>query len=182
MKKLLILMLVLGLASVANASLIFTIDGVEQPPEITLDVSEAVSLDLHLTAGENMLGYDIQYILSNNQAELITTGAYGYPAMTLPAPFDLLGYVAYSDPQNVRITASQFLGLPLEGPADLMLDMVLHCLEPTDVVLTVEVMGTTDLNGEPLTGVIHTLTIHQIPEPATVLLLGLGGLLLRRRK
>ena len=26
------------------------------------------------------------------------------------------------------------------------------------------------------------LTIHQIPEPATVLLLGLGGLLLRRRK
>jgi hypothetical protein len=33
------------------------------------------------------------------------------------------------------------------------------------------------------TGVIEdTLTIHQIPEPTTIALLGLGGLLLRRRK
>jgi hypothetical protein len=32
--------------------------------------------------------------------------------------------------------------------------------------------------------VVHTLMIHQvgIPEPATIALLGLGGLLLRRRK
>jgi hypothetical protein len=30
--------------------------------------------------------------------------------------------------------------------------------------------------------VIDIVTIHQVPEPASMLLLGLGGLLLRRRK
>jgi len=184
MKKLLILMLVLGLASVANATLLFTIDGEEQPPEIWLEPSDAISLDLHIAAGDNMLSYDIAYNLSNAQAELITTGGYGYAEISFPATFDLMGYVVSAAPESVRISATQFMGLPLEGPQILMEDLVLHCLEATDVELAVVVMGTTDLNGiEYEVGeVLHTLVIHQVPEPMTVLLLGLGGVLLRRRK
>jgi hypothetical protein len=63
--------------------------------------------------------------------------------------------------------------------------LVIHCLDTTDVILTVRVTENTVINGEtiPIDTVLHTLTIHQIPEPATMALLGLGGLfLLRRRK
>ena len=191
MKKLLILMLVLGLASVANAHFIFTVNGEVQEPEYWLEPSEILELDLELSADEDLLGYTLDYVLSNEQAELITDGASGsypeLPPMTdikFPMVFEMAGSVVVYSPQHVQIAAGQVIGSAVQGPGIVMDQMYVHCLELTDVLLEIIVTGTTIVGGEqiPTGTVVHTLLIHQIPEPATMLLLGLGGLLLRRRK
>jgi hypothetical protein len=182
MKKLLVVVLVLGMASVASADLIFTLNGEPQPPEITITPSDTITLDLHLATGENILQYQLMYELSNEQAEFLIDGVV-FPWESLAAGklgnYDDDGIMSW-----VEFAASNlFSAAP--GPLDLMDGLVIHCLDTTDVILTVRVTENTVINGEtiPIDTVLHTLTIHQIPEPATMALLGLGGLfLLRRRK
>jgi len=187
MKKLLIFMLVLGMASLAQADLVglsFSVtmpDGTyyeDQPDEIWIEPSDTIKLDLLLDVGHNCWGYSLGYGLSNAQAEFIRTNE-----TIWPAPFELPGgWSIPCTPQYVEFSGGQLFGNALNGPQTLMDRLYIHCLEATDVVLTVTAYDYTEVDGESILGIIHTLTIHQIPEPATMLLLGLGGLFLRRRK
>ena len=180
MKKLMVLMLVLGMASLANASIILSVNGDPAPDQITLFPSDWITIDMHLTAGENITGYDVAFVLSNAQA------AFDWSGITFPTVFDLPGAVVpVPTPQNVRVTASQIFSPAIPGPLVLVDELLLHCEEETDVVLNLVVMGTTRIDGGdiPVGTILDTITIHQVPEPATIALLGLGGLaLLRRRK
>ncbi len=202
MKKLVVMsMLVLGMASMANAALkdgfIFHVGGLTAPTEITIGPSDVVELDLGLASGWNTKGFTLQYDLSNSQAELICNGATwgpanGHPGLSniaFPTVFDMPGNASIQLPQQVKITAGQLTSQAVAGPQTLMNELYLHCLEGTDVVLTIKVTASTYINNTKLSTanvdgfpILHTLTIHQIPEPATIALLGLGGLLLRRRK
>jgi len=195
MKKFLLLMLVLGLATTAQAGLIFTVNGEPQPDEITLMPSEIIELDLELSADSVIRGYALDYILSNDQARLIIDGASGsYPDieyqmtdLEFPADdvFELDGTIPIIEPQHVRISSGQLFGDPVPGPLVLMVEMYVHCLDTTDVILEIVSNGT-EVDGitYPAGTLMHTLTIHQIiPEPMTIALLGLGGLFaLRKRK
>jgi len=193
MKKLLTLLIIFGLASIANAGLVFTVNGAPQPDEITIGPSDIIELDLELDTG-TITSYTVGYYLSNAKAELITDGASGsYPDITepmtdieFPAAFDFAGEISAGGTrsQYVQFGAGQFMSNPLEAPQVLMKELYVHCLEPGDVVLNIYVEGTTIIDGVTLTSgeLLHTLTIHQIPEPMTIALLGLGGLFLRRRK
>jgi hypothetical protein len=182
MRKLLIFVLVLGFASVANADLVFTVNGEPQPPEVFINPSDTIELDVELTAGETITAYDFTYTLSNAQAEFI-------PDNTVwPAPFTFAGgWLEATQPQMVHFGASVF-GPDLEGPLDIahgneiMSGLIVHCLDPTDVTLIITANAGTIVDGQPLEGEIHRLVIHQIPEPLTLSLLGLGGLFLRRRR
>jgi hypothetical protein len=184
MKKLVALILVLGFSSLANAGLIFTVNGEPQPEEISLTPSETITLDLHLAQDQKMWGFTLDYVLSNDQAEFV------WDSIEFPDgdKFYLNAKTTRTEPQMVSITASNFLSPAIDGPLDLMDGLVIHCVEMTDVVLEVKAQSGTQFGPDgteviaPGT-VLHTLTIHQIPEPATMALLGLGGLfLLRRRK
>ena len=191
MKKLLALLLVLGVATAANAGLVdavqdafeFSVDGEPQPAEVTIiEVpSGSITLDLKLLAGHNVEALDFTWNLSNAQAELL------YSGIVLEA-FDmgLAVNTTVSTPQLVKIAGGQIYSPAKAGPLTLMDGLVLHCLEDTDVVLTVTLSGSSIIDGEtyygPIGEVLHTLVIHQIPEPATIVLLGLGGLLLRKRR
>ena len=180
MKKILVLMLVLCMASLANAHLIFTVNGEEQGPAIDppLLYSDTIELDLELSAGETINGYQLMYTLSNAQAEFLSSG------IAFPWASDFPGKINGEGPGWIEITAGNMFN-PSAGPLDLMNGLIVHCLEATDVILTVTVSGDTIIDGETIANgtIVHELLIPQIiPEPMTIALLGLGGLLLRRRK
>lgn len=181
-KRLFAFILVLCLASIANAHLIFTVNGAPQPDEITICPSDMIELGLELSEGENILKYTLQYALTNEQAEFLIDN------VTFPWGSCFPGIIGAYDEEGIiswlQIGADDMLCVPDPGPLVLMEGLVIHCLEETDVVMEISVAGDTVINGQVLTNgeVLHTLTIHQIPEPATMLLLGLGGLFLRRRK
>ena len=212
MKKLLTLALVLGVASMANA-MILTIDGVPAPDEITLMPSDWINLDVHLTPGQGTLAFDIALVLSNNQAsflapEYVPGGTYtpGYwtnITIVSPDPFNQQKIMPFGqvDSQHVRIGASKAEMPPVfhTGSAPnpdfpqidyIIKDLMLHCEETTDVVLSLIVADAGGMlvysQGSPIeyqTGqVLDSISIIQIPEPMTMALLGLGGLALIRRR
>ena len=211
MKKLLIIMLVLGMASLANAGITLSVDGNPNPGEIDLLVSETFILDIDVSGlpHDAFGGGDILVKLSNAQGSLDATNAYVINPVqteywvTVPniytgwtegqVDWDVSG-VTQVDPQNVIVSA---LNQQWNTKPDyrLMDGLLFHCDDPTDVIITLEaysplVYYTHDATGGVLEQLIEyeegtildTLTVHQIPEPATLLLLGLGGLFLRRKK
>ena len=186
MKKLLVLLLVLGMASGAHAALdlglVFTLNGEPQPDEIVLRPSESIELDLELLQGNNILGYTLDYVLSDPAggdvlAEFLVDG------IKFPTVFSFPGSAIVGD-NRVTITAAQFLVPAVEGPGVLMHDLYIHCLGEGNVMLDIIAQAGTTINGDPIQPgtIVHSLSIIQIPEPATMVLLGLGGLLLRKRK
>ena len=176
---------VLAIASATNAGLVFTVNDAQLPngSTVVLQPSDALELVLELSGGSGCGGYDLGYTLTNSGAEFITGGGYGYDPITFPTLFDILGEVIAEEPQYVRINAIQLFSVPILGPAVLMENLLVHQLDSTPVDLIITVDGTTII-GEggiyetiPIGTVLYTLQI--IPEPGTLLLLGLGGLLLR---
>lgn len=189
MKKLVVLMLVLAMASLANAGLVFTVNGEEQPAEITINIGDAIELDLELPTG-SVQAYQLMYSLNNEQAELIVDAydQWGDPYSNIQFPWQSLAPGSVNAKDDVGVCSwveikADNLFSAANGPLVLMTDMYLHCLENTDVVLTISISERTIIDGEEQElGEVHSLTVHQIPEPMTIALLGLGSLFVRRRK
>jgi len=179
MRRVLFLVLFLGSISIANAGLLdLMVDGGVAPDEITLMPSDTVSLGVFLPAGNGCYDYYLAFQLSNPQAEIDASNA------VFPTIFEIPGVVGVNEPGYVEITASQIILPDPQGPSILADNIFLHCLGPGDVVLDLVTYRVSWINGEmPAKGtVIDTLTIHQVPEPMTLTLMALGGLLLRRRR
>ena len=196
MKKLLVLMLVFAMASLANATPVddfiaavdaameFSVNGEPQPAEISIDVGSSITLDWKLLTGHTLKNVDFTWQLSNTSAELLAGN------MVLDDGFDMGLSSSQADAQNVKIFGGQvWTPTGLAGPRTLMDLLTLQCLEMGDVTLDIIYTGTTKLDGEeyysndvPLGTVVHSLLVHQVPEPATMVLLSLGGLLIRRKK
>jgi hypothetical protein len=202
MKKLLILMLVLGMTSMASAlvdlKISVTLDPygtptyIEDPrdSEIELEESDIIWIDIHgtVTADEPTP----VYLIAQGQGTL--TGGQllqgdGTHVEIDPAEELDLGYTwgdffadeGYPD-VGPLINEITFLDstVPFEDLVGVLFDFKeFHCTNgdpPNDVVITL-----LNANDYPFT-VLDRLVIHQIPEPMTIALLGLGGLFLRRRK
>jgi len=190
MKKFLVLLLVLGIATAANAEvvgLVFTVNGLPQPPEITIGPSQSIEIDLEIAASHTNSDYTLNYDLyapgtdiPTQLAEFVTTGA------AFPNASSYMFGSGFAGPRtsvHFQISGSNF-GIPINGPAIIMNGILIHCIGPGDVLLKIVCQGGTKVDGQdvPFGTIMHTLLIHQIPEPATLMLLGLGSLFLARRK
>ena len=227
MKKLLSCLLVLAMASVAQATFVLDVtydDGTPYGGEPILP-STWLNVSVGVTPDVEFAGADLSISLSNNQGALDAADVV-FPAPTLKeftfgAWFinDERAWDAALNPivntaQELVITGgnskfnainnSQLVENPFGQPPapamsyDILLEgLRFHCTEDTDVdiILTASQQIAQwidhDANGSPADfAVIHQqgeeldrISIHQIPEPMTMALLGLGGLgLLRRRR
>ena len=186
MRKLLMLMLVLGMASLASAIPInplleISVGGDPNPvdSEIWLVPSEELVLDIW--AGQLITAADgaITWTLTCDPAYgTLSGGAAVYPAhadntVNFSGAFPPGGGVW----GNLRVFDSP--GGDIAYGSVLYDQIIFHCEDLGDAVVTI-----TLYDGMTPIGETDSVTIHQgeIPEPMTMVLLGLGGLFLRRRK
>lgn len=191
MKKFVTLIVVLGMVSVANAAPVLTIGGTPvsptTPAEITLTTSGTIELDIEIDPG--FIGGDLQ-ILITPQASLNATGVWLNPEYYFMGMAPLAWDYAFSV-YTSTLTDFTFGGGNMSNANSdtrtLMDGLILHCDEATDVVVQLIAFSMIDYDGisgddVPMGTLLGQINIDQIPEPATLVLLGLGGLLLRRRK
>ena len=183
MKKLLILMLVLGLTSAANAVIVIgdielsfngAINGSPDVTEYTVSVSDTFEIDVwgnlaatgydaFVNIHDGTTGYVVSPLVSIGTGVVYAAAGLdaviqaGPPAHTWVKALDLTG-----DPPGINIVAGKHFSWDL------------HCEGEGDVYI--------DLISLDRQTVYDSIIVHQIPEPMTIILLGLGGLLLRRRK
>jgi hypothetical protein len=188
MKKLVVMMLVFGLAAAASADFLpmtagnaeLSFDGQVNGPaeEMVVNVipSTYFIIDVHGLVDDQ--GYDL------------FIRVYGDPLNPYGAPAQVTGYglaqavidpkagedasVGAGPPNHLQLTALDAT-LPDFDSVDPGLHFwwEVHCVGPEDVIVELVSLDSST--------VYDRLIIHQ-PEPATLALLGLGGLLLRRRK
>jgi len=167
MKKLLVLLMVLGLATSAQAALSISLS------ETTVLTGDTVTASVVSSDNGNWIGY---FILSEDQVMWTDPVAADYSGSWTTSGIGNLGYVAavpgYSAVYDMSAASN---------------------LQPTDVVAGTQFsisivgqqigtiyLGMADADYNPIAGTLTSLVV--VPEPMTIALLGLGGLFLRRRK
>lgn len=171
MKKLLALLLVLGMASMANAAISFSNspmgqDAASYVPAVSSEITlEEPSQTIWIGVNWDGMPGGFDGFVNISGPGALTGGLVNFYE-------NMIGYAfPYGDGIGVyNSTPSGTVG-PLEG---VQFGFEFHCTDIGEVDVVVS-----DLAG----GVLDVLTIHQIPEPLTLSILGLGGLgLLRRRR
>jgi hypothetical protein len=208
MKKVLVLMLVLGMVSLANATVVDVVKngvgsqghaGTSTDP---LTVGETIGIKLVLNyhpAGSP--SYD-GYRLSSMNLDLHVSGPANFSAIvttdgTIKSAYRNTGLSPWFNtvPSAVGITQLMATALtPISGatgkPTDLVWGMTIACTGNGMVTVDLTLYGLSEYKpyGDSpawvamVEGDLGDLIIHQVPEPMTIALLGLGGLLLRRRR
>lgn len=173
MKKLLAILLVLGMASLASAAMTLSAPtGINESDIVQIVIGN----DDEAGAIDHFAGF--LAVDTSGPGEL--TGNFSY------APGALYG--GYGGSVYYGVTPGSLTGLPYD--ADLMLCDITDgtpTAQPDGDLMYVEFhctgLGDVTVNLLDFSfGEVLSVTIQQVPEPMTLSLLGLGGLLLRRRR
>jgi hypothetical protein len=171
MRKVWILVVILTAVGLSNAGMILTANG-QADDEIWMRPSDAVWLGV----ATNQIGVPLiitVYIGIADLGEGEWTGA--SRNFLQPDSVWLSGWDRYFDENIGDIWFYSIGDIPDPSPipaAGLLGEVLFHCKAPGDVTIRL-----TDEMLNPL----DSLIIHQMPEPATMALLALGGLLMRRK-
>lgn len=188
MKKLLSVFLVLAVASMATASEVWIEPIPEgEPGSRSNPLYPSDEIDILVYTDTSLVGLNALLTITGGAGtgaiidaiKVADAGSWGWDsAFSFDPIFDELG-------QWADIAVGNFNGSPTGAVAY----YTFHCTggeDPYDVILTLT--PSTSRGGSADTSlatpnISGTITVYQIPEPATIALLGLGGLfLLRRRK
>jgi len=181
MKKLLVVLMVLSVATIANAGLVITgvpTDPIKPSDNLIIGVSgdgqEALAFAAYVVVqGPAMLaGGTLNYSFGLSEYGLHTNDDTYVPWMQ----------GIYNDPSIQQVAHIFFADTtvpvtPLNGA--LVSNIAFHCEGPGDVTISLVTMND---DGSAVLTIWDTQIVHQIPEPMTLGLLGIGGLFLRRRK
>ena len=200
MKKMLMLFLIVGASSVALAELQISVGGLPAPPDpqIFLAPSGHLVLDIYTDTGL-AAGFNCTWALVVNT----TCGAIGSTGTINPAydnaetaePYDVglvaiaMAYGDFLPPPHPFPMVAGLNGMwgPIAifdapgAPANdwLINSIDFHCVAAGDALI--QLIELDSDTGWPTNVVYDTVIVHQIPEPATIVLLCLGGLLLKKR-
>jgi hypothetical protein len=179
MKKFLVLALVLSMATMANAAIVWQASATEVHP------SDVITINVITTAGEHVIGLEIDATTDG--------GAGGYAATPLTLNSNFGGFADVGALVNASGILTQYTfgnsGVGAYATGTLFSYMYHVPSVPASTTITI---GDTWRNGSDSTEIdfydgsstythLTGATIHVIPEPMTMGLLGLGGLFLRRR-
>lgn len=167
MNKFLSLILVLGMAAGANATIQLSINGSPAPATYTMPISSVIVIDV---SSDDALPYGAWLALED-----LTLGQWDSGVTIMPAAgLDAVAIDWSADyPGWWEFNAASFNpDLPVVAGTHFMIDY--KALGEGDVVVS--------LYGYDTVTLMDKVTITQIPEPITLALLGVGGLFLRRRK
>jgi hypothetical protein len=168
MMKRLVMMLFLSMAVVANAGLFITVNGVVNPADSTITIIPSTYLELGVwNDGQTKLASLAIMGLAMGPGSLDVSGITPQQGVTaaITDNADAAGKLGL---QNLFVSMN--IGTTQAGS---LIDLIrFHCDGPYDVEIAL-------VNGDG--EVEDTQVIHQVPEPMTLMLLGLGGLFLKRR-
>lgn len=192
MKKFYVLLALCVFTSIAHATIVMptieiSVDGVVNPPEVTLFPSDCVAIDLHgfvaASVGQAVTGYLIAQgpaticggtvLQGDGTVTGIMPGDEMSPGYTWRNHFADNGYEGVS--AQILLIDLYDSTAPICDLDGLLVDCIMfHCDGPGDVELTF-------LDAQTLIA-YDTQIIHQIPEPAMISLMFFGALMLRKRK
>jgi hypothetical protein len=185
MKKLLVVGLVMLMASMANAVIIeLSVDGQLTPGQavVELEPSDTFVIDIYDSQGYTQLGQDGYVIAMSDMAVSSISGGIILPdhldSVILGGNQELadLGFVGKTG-VLAFLGSSAGSGTPTWAPGKVVDEILFHCdVYPGDTVI--ELLWTADFTEWT---VVDSIMVHQIPEPMTMSLLGLGALLIRRK-
>jgi hypothetical protein len=194
MRRLSLLFFVLCLAPSVHAALFISVNGVVEPPfaEILLEPGETAILGIHgdgLTAGPiefylfvegpgSIDGYNYNMVYPGSLSgyedlEDIADSLGMSPENALAVLRDETGNSNLEDIGIIWLVDMAIPPAPLEGV--LVDDIIFHCNRVGDVNLTMWACAYIPV-------IYDTKVIHQIAEPMTLLLLGMGTFLMRRKR
>jgi len=174
MKKLLVLALVLSIATMANAALTLTISG---PTSVVTNSVTTYTIGYSLGGFNGLVSADMDIVSSVGSiggGAAITTNR--------DTVIDIIGINSSTGNYEISLTNDN-LGTDLTSP----LATFQFTAPSVTGLASVQLLENSffDLNWNAITGSdlsLPTLSVHVIPEPMTLSILGLGGLFLRRRK